>query len=574
MTNQNSGPIDFFEHSILIVDDLPNNLKLLSSFLADLNYEISVARSGEQALEQLKYAIPDLIILDVIMPGIDGFETCRRIKANATTKDIPVIFMTALAGTSDMVQGFEAGGIDYITKPIQQAEALARIDVQLRNSKLTKQLQNTNHTLLEEVNLRRTAENKLLENQKRLEELVDELAKARDLAQQANHAKSAFLASMSHELRTPLNAILGYAQILQKRPLDAETIGNIGIIEESGEHLLALINDSLDVAKIEAGKMELVPEWIHFPSFLKSIVNIIQSRTNSKNLTLNFEIAENLPSGIKADETRLRQVLLNILGNAVKFTDEGVITFRVQKGSKTAVYPDYQSLCFEITDTGIGLAKEDISRIFEPYEQVGSQTARHKGAGLGLTISQKILDLMDGTLQVTSMPGKGSTFSIEAAFPISEKAIKRTRVTKNNIPIGYAGPKRSVLIVDDIASNRLVLKAMLRPLGLKTVEAQNGQQALNLTESEQPDIILMDRWMPEMDGLTAITKIRNKENFKDIPIIAVSASIGKEDKAQFKEAGASDFLPKPIALPNLIQMLQKHLQLDWQYKEKNSTKAN
>ena len=292
----------FFEYNILIVDDATNNLKLLSSYLEGSNYEISVARSGEQALEQMQYAIPDLILLDVMMPGIDGFETCRRLKGNEKTKDIPVIFMTALTGTSDMVRGFEAGGIDYITKPVQQAEVLARIDVHLRNSKLTRQLQQANHTLQQEVDLRREAENQLLKNQKRLEVLVHELAEARDMAQQANKAKSDFLASMSHELRTPLNAILGYAQVLQKQPLKTEVIKNIEIIQHSGEHLLTLINDSLDIAKIEAGKMDLHPDWFDFSEFLQSVANIIQSRANSKELNFVFDRIGNLPSHIKADE--------------------------------------------------------------------------------------------------------------------------------------------------------------------------------------------------------------------------------------------------------------------------------
>ncbi len=431
---------DSFEHSILIVDDTPNNLRLLSTFLQEFNYEISVARSGEQALEQLNFVLPDLIIMDVVMPGIDGFETCRRLKANERTRDIPVIFMTALSGTNDMLRGFEAGGIDYLTKPIQQAEALARIDVHLRMSKLTKQLQQTNQSLQQEVDKRREAENRLISNQKRLEELVSELAEARDQAQRANEAKSVFLAGMSHELRTPLNAILGYAQVLQNRPLDSDTLNDIHTIQQSGEHLLTLINDSLDIAKIEAGKMELQASWIHFPKFLHGVTSIIQTRAESNHLQFIFKPSDNLPTGIQADETRLRQVLLNLLGNAVKFTNEGTVTFHVRKGEgeNTAVSPTHQSLVFEVEDTGIGLTSDEISRIFQPYVQAGSTRNRREGTGLGLSISQQLVQLMGGTLHVHSTPGQGSTFGFEVTFPVSEMTVKKAE-WKQTIPTGYQG---------------------------------------------------------------------------------------------------------------------------------------
>ena len=270
-------------------------------------------------------------------------------------------------------------------------------------------------------------------------------------------------------------------------------------------------------------------------------------------------------------KTRLRQVLLNLLGNGVKFTNEGAVTLCIEAGEETAVSPQNQSFTFKIEDTGIGLTQNDIDRIFKPYEQAGSKTSRHKGTGLGLSICQQLVQLMGSTLHVSSTPGKGSTFSFEVTFPISKQPIAHTS-QKESIPTGYHGPPRSVLIVDDIASNRLVLKAMLRPLGIKTFEAKNGYHALEISETVQPDLILMDRWMPEMDGLTAITNLRDKDNFQDTPIIAVSASIGPEDKAQFEEAGANDFLPKPIAMPALIKMLQKHLRVEWQYQTNNTPK--
>lgn len=403
-----------------------------------------------------------------------------------------------------------------------------------------------------------------------VEERTAELMVAKEAAEAASHAKSAFLASMSHELRTPLNAILGYAQVLKQRPFDPETLGNLNTIQKSGEHLLTLINDSLDVAKIEAGKMELFPAWLQFPSFLESLADIIRARTKTKNLQFNFQRPDTLPTGIKADETRLRQILLNLLGNAVKFTEEGAVTLRVslsEGDEKTAVSPPQTTFIFEVKDTGVGISLEQQPNIFKPYEQAGSASSRSRGTGLGLTISYRLVQLMGGELKVHSTPGKGSTFWFELTLPVTELAEETAPPPQATIT-GYAGPQRTILVVDDIASNRLVLKAMMKPLGLNIVEAGNGRHALEVVKTIQPDLILMDRWMPEMDGLTTTKKLRKINNFDNIPIIAASASISVEDRISFEQAGANDFLPKPIALPNLVKMLQKHLYLDWLYKEK------
>ncbi|MCP4996090.1 MAG: PAS domain S-box protein, partial [Gammaproteobacteria bacterium] len=282
------------------------------------------------------------------------------------------------------------------------------------------------------------------------------LRKAHQAAEAANHSKSVFLANMSHELRTPLNGILGYSQILRHSRTMTETDRKgVAIIQSSGEHLLTLINDLLDLAKIEAGKMELSPDTLHLPVFLENVTNIIHSRAEEKNLNFLLEHQQGLPPGIEADETRLRQVLFNLLGNAIKFTNEGQVTLKVsllgidpgQNGG-----PRQVSLRFEIQDTGLGMKPEQLQTIFKPYEQVGQGIRKSEGTGLGLAITQQLVKLMGGDLQADSRPGQGSRFWFEASFPEVERL--RVEIEADQALIsGYAGKRRKILIVDDRPEN-------------------------------------------------------------------------------------------------------------------------
>jgi signal transduction histidine kinase/DNA-binding NarL/FixJ family response regulator len=431
-----------------------------------------------------------------------------------------------------------------------------------------------------------TIENaRLLEQTLRAKENADE---ARRAAEKANLAKSVFLANMSHELRTPLNAILGYAQILQQRPLDADVIDALNTVQRSGEHLLTLITDILDIAKIEAGRMELFPTQLHFPTFLQDIASIIGARARAKNLSFSFEAIPPLPTGVQADETRLRQVLLNLLGNAVKFTDEGQVTLRVKAEGRGARRKDENSatplhpsslilLTFEVADTGPGILPDQLERIFQPFEQVGEVTRRREGTGLGLTLSRQLVELMGGELHVESplsLPpgggererGPGSLFWFEVALPVMKVAVEPAQPPERVIT-GYTGPRCTVLVVDDIASNRAVLVNLLEPLGFEVFEAADGQQAIHLAREIRPNLILMDRWMPVLDGLEATRQIRQNPELAEVPILAVSASVSKEDQARSQEVGYDDFLPKPIHWPNLAAMLAEHLDLEWSYSE-------
>jgi len=382
---------------------------------------------------------------------------------------------------------------------------------------------------------------------------------ARAAAEAASQAKSAFLANMSHELRTPLNGILGYAQILKRgRDLSMAQRDGLDIIQQSGNHLLTLINDILDLSKIEAGKMELHPTQIHFPNFIAGLVSIIRMRAQQKNIRFIYEAGNNLPQGILADETRLRQILINLLGNAVKFTDKGSVTLRVtRQGDRPACL-----LVFEVEDTGPGMSPDQLEKIFQPFEQIGDAQQRAEGTGLGLAISRQLVEVMGGQLQVTSETGQGSAFRFEATFPIVEAIAKDEQASRPEI-VAYKGERRMVLVVDDKQENRLVLLGMLEPLGFDIEMAENGQVAVDRVGQFQPDLILMDLIMPVLTGFEAVKMIRQMPEMQDTPIIAVSASVLDMDQVQSQRVGCNAFLPKPVIENELLVWLEKLMSLEW-----------
>ncbi len=399
--------------------------------------------------------------------------------------------------------------------------------------------------------------------------LFEQTVLAKETAETANRTKSVFLAQMSHELRTPLNAILGYAQILRKRTLPPDILDGLNIIQKSGEHLLILLNDILDIAKIEANKMDLYPAPIHFLSFLEDIAGIIQSRATAKGLSFGIEIPDELPMGVEVDETRLRQVLLNLLGNALKFTHTGSIRLRIDSQeinqSIDGVSTGY--FTFEVKDTGIGIEPDQIARVFQPFEQVVNPLRPSDGTGLGLAISHKIVRLMGGEISVQSQPGQGSVFTFTIPLVINETAVPLTPVIEKQI-VGYHGPLYKLLVVDDSASNRSFLVDLLQSLGFSVAEAENGKHAVEMTQSYQPDLILMDRWMPVMDGIEAVKQIRQQLNQRDLPIIAVSAAVATEDRTLIREAGFDAFLIKPVSWTELSNLLAAYLRIDWIYEQK------
>jgi PAS domain S-box-containing protein len=387
---------------------------------------------------------------------------------------------------------------------------------------------------------------------------------ARRVAEAANQAKNAFLANMSHELRTPLNGILGYAQILRRnKTLDPRQREGLSVIQHSGEQLLTLINDILDFAKIEAGKLELSLTDIALAKFLRIIAEIITIRARQKGLDFICDFAPKLPRGIHADESRLRQVLLNLLANAVKFTDRGQVSLRVRFSPPTR-------LRFEVQDTGIGIDVDKLGTIFQPFEQVSDPQRQLGGAGLGLAISRRFVRLMGGEIHVTSEVGVGSTFWFELDVPVIETVVA---APPERIVTGYEGPRKKVLVADDVIANRAMTIDMLSRLGFDVIEAANGREALEKAQATRPDWILMDIVMPQMDGLEAARRLRQLPGFEDVPIVAMSASASGSDERKSRLAGMNAFVPKPIDLDQLLIELAAILKLDWTYEPQAAPSA-
>jgi PAS domain S-box-containing protein len=396
----------------------------------------------------------------------------------------------------------------------------------------------------------------------------DALKKARDDAEAANRAKSAFLANMSHELRTPMNAILGFSQLMSRDPeLKPEHRENLEIVVRSGEHLLTLINDVLEMSKIEAGSATLHEESFDLYRMLDDLEELFQLRARDKTLHLIFDRAPALPRHIRTDQIKLRQVLMNLLSNAIKFTEEGGITLRVSTTPTAATEqcPPCR-LRFEVEDTGVGIGTDEQEKLFQPFTQTRSGVRAQQGTGLGLSISRQFVRLMGGDMQVTSQPGVGSIFAFNIqVHPAEPTGRESHRATRRIIGIAPGQPAYRILIIEDEWTNRNLLLKLLQPLGFDVREATNGADGISVWEASQPDLILMDMRMPVMDGYEATRRIKAMERGKHTPIVALTASVFSEERTSIMLAGCDDLVRKPFREEELFGAFERHLGVRFLY---------
>lgn len=786
---------------ILIVDDVLENLELLCHFLTEVGYEVISALDGESALQQVNHHPPELILLDVMMPGLTGYEVCQQLKASPQTRDIPVIFLSALAEINDKVRGFEVGGVDYITKPFEIEDVIIRVKNQLTIVQQQKQLQQQKTQLEKEIQERRRVELALQDSIKRektsarviqrmrqtlnlntifnattaelrkvlqcdrvviyqfnpdwsgkfvaesvesgwiplvkaqnydlvmnqaaisnsdcvferlteiseiivqdtylqetqggvysrgvsyrcveniykshfspcyidllerfqaksyltvaifcgnqlwgllaayqntnfrkweqtemqmvvqiasqlgvavhqaqlfskIKQQTEELKIAKQSAESANAAKSEFLANMSHELRTPLNAILGFAQILKKDfSMSLEQRKHIEIINRSGEHLLDLINDVLELSKIEAGKTTLMEARFDLLMLLHNIKDMLHLKAESKGLLFELEISPTVPQYIIADERKLRQVLANLLGNAIKFTEKGRVQLCVSAEKKAGQEPsielhnsmvnsDYPELCsqfnfstvleglsknpkiqiqFKIKDTGVGISPEELCLLFEAFSQTEAGRQSGQGTGLGLPISRHFVQLMGGDIQVESIRDQGSIFTFEIQAKIdTEPTVSSPHIQQQIIHLAPDQKPPRILIVDDDSDNRSLLVKILGKIGFDVQEACDGQEALALWQSWQPDLICLDMQLPILDGFATARQIRSQEQQNAIPILAITASVFEQDRQSISGAGCNDWISKPFKEEVLLEKIREHLGVEYLYQEPYSNCA-
>ena len=543
---------------ILVVDDTPTNLEVIVETLSAAGYTVWAVTNGKRALKQLITNIPDLILLDIQMPGMDGFVTCEKIKANPETAAIPIIFLTAFSETENIVKGFSLGAVDYISKPFQAAELLARIHTHLKIQRLTQSLKAQVYQA----------------------EIAQQMLKAaKQEADAANRAKSEFLATMSHELRTPLNSILGFTESLQEGMLGRLTttqMGAVATIERSGKHLLSLITDILDLAKIESGQLDISQVPTCFAEVCTACIQFLQPLAQSKNIQLTSEITPH-SSLIGIDPLRVRQILINLLNNGIKFTPPGG-----QVNLKAEVNQNRATLEFQITDTGIGIAADDLSKIFDPFVQLDSNFNRHHaGTGLGLTLVKRLVDAQQGSIAIDSQLNQGSCFQIilpyQTVLPGPSSVSLQIQQQNSGVPVTVApitqepratsldltipkpdiSPQGSlVLLAENNEDNIETMVDYLTHYQHRVVVAHDGMEAIKLLLEYHPDIILMDIQMPTMDGFEAIQHVRKMPNLGSIPIIALTALATPDNQEYCIEIGADSYLTKPIKLKQLNQMIQ------------------
>lgn len=522
---------------ILAIDDHPLNLKTLGGALVD-DYDFQVATNGPDGLALASAAKPDLILLDCMMPEMDGFEVCRRIKADPELKHIPVIFITALSEVDAETFGLELGAADYLLKPINVPIARLRI----RN-------------LLEREALRREIEL----HRNHLEVLVADrtlsLSIAKEAAEGASRVKANILANISHEFRTPMNGIMGMVGLARRRSQDAKVVDYLLKAEQAAQHLLGTLTGLLDLASAESNRLTVERTAFCLGNIIEKTRNQFDTLIEEKGLR--FDLRDESQAAVAqhqiiGDPLRIAQILRELIDNAVKFSAQGG-TIAVRAALEKSTAGQY-SLVLQVRDEGIGIAAADLPQIFESFQQVDASSTRHYGGnGIGLALCQQLAHHMGGTLSVSSTLGRGSTFTLCIPTELSAKPMQApitAEQTSAALRARHAG--KPILVVEDDRSIQVFMQAILESAGLDVSVASDGSNAIDLSQAKKFDLILMDLVMPGISGIEASKAIRALPSYATVPILAVTARAFEEDRDACLKAGIDAHIPKPITRDLLL----------------------